>query len=228
MDLRAHYDLLDLEAREAVGRVGFGFDAQIDDPDDDRRGLTLLLRPNENMARSFDRFTTAIEEVLPGHYSYNRSDFHVTVMPIVSCYSGFSLDRLTVEAYLQLIKGATGAVGVIPIRFIGVFMSQSCLMIRGYPQNDELEKLRNNLRETFGTSNLEQSLDKRYKLVTAHSTVVRFKQSVKPPPAFWEVMRYFEAFDFGVQVFEELEFVFNDWYQRADLVQLLAAYRLRE
>lgn len=226
MDLRAHYDMLDLEAREAVDRAGFGFDAYIDEAQDSRRGLTALFRPDDRMADSFGRFTTAIQKVLPGHYFCNQADLHVTVMPIVSCYPGFSLDGLPLDAYRTLIEQATVGVGRIPVQFTGVFMSQTCLMIRGYSQNDELEKLRNNLREAFADSNLEQSLDRRYKLVTAHSTVVRFKQAVKPPPAFWEVIRYFEAFDFGIQVFEELEFVFNDWYQRTELVKLLGTYKL--
>ncbi|MCC5936038.1 MAG: hypothetical protein JJU34_02035 [Lunatimonas sp.] len=228
MDLRAHYDMLNLEARRAVELAGFDFDTQINDPHDDRRGLTLLFRPDEALANSFGGFTSAIQDVLPGHYYYSRSDFHVTVMPIVSCYSGFSCDGLDLDAYRSLIQDAIAGVGSIPIQFTGVFMSPSCLMIRGYPQNNELEKLRNNLRVAFGGSNLERSLDKRYKLVTAHCTVVRFQQEVVAPAAFWEVMQHFSAFDFGMQVFEDLEFVFNDWYQRVELVKRLANFKLGE
>ncbi|EON74977.1 hypothetical protein ADIS_4466 [Lunatimonas lonarensis] len=226
MDLEAHYGFLDIQARNQVLEEGFGFDRLIDDPGDSRRGLTLLLRPGQELAESFGRFTDAVKQVVPGHHLYGPLDFHVTVIPIISCYSGFSLEGVSIGEYLPLIDASIQGIGRISIRFRGVFMSPSCLMIKGYPEDGELEKLRESLRRSFAGSSLEQSLDKRYKLVTAHSTVVRFKHAVENQEAVLEVLDRFSGYEFGVQAFHEVEFVFNDWYQRAGLVKLLASFPL--
>lgn len=99
-------------------------------------------------------------------------------------------------------------------------------MVKGYPLDDTLEEIRNRLRLAFKDSLLEQSLDKRYPLQTAHATVIRFKQPVLHQAAVLEQLDQFRGVYFGQFEVKELELVFNDWYQREEKVQRLFSFGL--
>ncbi|WP_162343581.1 2'-5' RNA ligase family protein [Cyclobacterium salsum] len=227
MDLQGHYHRLHAEAMANVATEGFSFDPEITNPSDSRRGLTLLLRPGEELLAAFSAFIEAVYRVAPGQYYYPDSDIHVTLMPVISCYPGFRLQDLELPLYIELIQQAMEGIKPIPLRFAGVFASPSCLMIKGFPQDGELENGRNNLRAIFASSTLEQSLDKRYRLVSAHCTVIRFQKPVQQPEMVVDLLDTFQDRFFGAQRFDQVELVFNDWYQRKQKVQILETFPLR-
>ncbi|MFO7823098.1 MAG: hypothetical protein R6V72_04110 [Cyclobacterium sp.] len=226
--LQAHYRQLHESSLKKIAKEGFSYDAALQDSGDSRRGLTLLLRPNESLKAAFGKFLEAVKAVEPDQYFYPTSDMHVTIMPIISCYSGFNMDDLELSRYFSLIRHALLPVRKMTVRFEGVLASTSCLMIRGFPLNEELEHCRQNLRAAFVPTDLEQSLDKRYKLVTAHSTVVRFQREVKQPEKVVALLEQFEGYFFGEQIFDQVAFVYNDWYQRNEIVKTLQYYPLND
>ncbi|SHN25406.1 hypothetical protein SAMN04488057_11420 [Cyclobacterium lianum] len=225
--LQAHYSQLHEEALRQIAREGFSYDSALKDSMDSRRGLTLLLRPDEEVTTNIGRFIAAVKTIDPDQYYYPPTDIHVTVMPIISCYPGFSTESLDLPRYISLIRRALDPVRKIPIRFQGVMASPSCLLICGFPINGELEHCRNNLRAAFSSSRLEQSLDKRYTLITAHSTVVRFQQEVNRPERILALLDKYKDHFFGEQVFDQVEFVYNDWYQRNKMVKTLQFFPLK-
>ncbi|MEX2514285.1 MAG: hypothetical protein WD398_15380 [Cyclobacteriaceae bacterium] len=228
MDLEAHYQKLHQNALEEIRMNGFSYDSGLEDESDSRRGLTLLLQPKDAIISNFNRFILDLTAVEPGQYAYPSSDIHITIMPIISCYEGFTLDTVGRNPYIHLIDKALKGMKKIKVRFQGVFASTSCLMIKGYPINGELETCRKKLREIFSQSKVPQSLDKRYRLVTAHSTVFRFKQPVKHPDNILSLLGQYENHYFGDQEFDQAKFVFNDWYQRKEKVIPLKTFDLHE
>lgn len=227
MDLQGHYQRLHTEAMAKVAKEGFSFDTEILNPYDSRRGLTLLLRPGEDLQNAFSDFIGSIYRVAPGQYYYPPSDIHVTLMPVISCYPGFRLPEQSMASYTELIQQALTGIKPISLYFEGVFASTSCLMIKGFPNNGELERCRNNLRASFANATLEQSLDKRYRLVSAHCTVVRFQKPVQHPEKVLDLLEKFQNIFFGTQYFDQVELVFNDWYQQRQKVQLLETFSLK-
>lgn len=226
--LQAHYRQLHEDSIKRIAQEGFSYDAALQDPNDNRRGLTLLLRPDEGLKAAFDRFMAAVKAMDPDQYFYPPADIHVTIMPIISCYPGLNKESLDLSSYISLIRKSLLPVRKMKIRFEGVMASPSCLMIRGFPVNGELEHCRENLRSVFASTHLEQSLDKRYKLITAHSTVIRFQQEVKQPDKIVDILGQYEDYFFGEQVFDQVAFVYNDWYQRHEIVQTLQNFPLKD
>ncbi len=228
MDLKAHYSRLHREALERVRQEGFSYDPLLLDSTDTRKGLTLLLRPEEHLKAAFSGFVDAVRQVAPGHHGYPPSDTHLTLMPLVTCYPEFRLEAIDIPAYRQLIAEALRDIPPIPVAFSGVFASASCLMVQGFPGNAYLEQSRENLRRLFKNSNLEQSLDKRYRLVTAHCTLVRFQKPLldTEAAAVLAILERFQDYFFGCQHFEQVEFVCNDWYQRQKNVTLVESFVL--
>lgn len=222
------YDQLWTNTLAVISSKGFEYDPLIDSPLDNRFGITLLIRPSKDVNDAVQDFLASVKSIEPEHYFYPNPDIHVTVMPIISCYEGFQLRQINPQDYNDLLKGCLEGLPPFSIEFRGVTASPSCIMIKGFPLDDTLEEIRNRLRIAFKDSPLEQSLDKRYPLQTAHATVIRFKQPVQNQPAVLEQLDQCRDFYFGRFEVKELELVFNDWYQREDKVRKLFGFRVGE
>lgn len=214
MNLTEHYNQLYKSASESILNGNYSLDSKISDISDSRFGITLLLRPSEKIKANIQSFLKELKAIEPHQYYYPDSDIHITVMSIISCYEGFSLEKITIENYIEIIRKSIIDLDEIKIEFRGITASNSAIMIQGFPSNGSLNNLRNRLRENFKNTALEQSIDSRYTISTAHSTVMRFKEKLQNPEQLMAVTEKFRDYNFGEFKADKLELVFNDWYQR--------------
>ncbi|NRB52599.1 MAG: mutarotase [Saprospiraceae bacterium] len=226
MDLKAHYDKLWQESLSTIQMDNFQVDKHLHDPTDDRFGITLLARPNVAVRQSVQKLLVDLHSIDPQQYYYPESDLHITVLSIISCQSGFSLKQIEVAAYIRLIAQSLTDIPPFTIDFHGITASPSSVILQGFYTTGTLDLIRDRLRQTFKSSDLTQSINKRYKLQTAHSTVVRFAHSVEKRDELLAILEEYRSFSFGSTQVEELEFVFNDWYQRAKKTNVLARFPL--
>lgn len=227
MNLQEHYNELYKKSSEAILAGNYKLDSQINDKSDSRFGITLLIRPSETIKANIQLFLDKLKAIDPLQYYYPDSDIHITVMSIISCYEGFSLDKITIADYIEIIQKSLIDVNEIKIKFQGVTASPSALMIQGFPTDESLNNLRDKLRENFKNSSLQQSIDSRYTIATAHSTVLRFQEKLQNPKQLIEVTEKFRDFDFGEFKVENIELVYNDWYQRKENTVDLYPFYLR-
>ncbi len=111
------------------------------------------------------------------------------------------------------------------IQFKGLTASPSCILIQGFLTNT-LNEIRDELRKTFKNSDLQQSIDKRYNIQTAHATVIRFKSELTDQTALINLIEKYREFDFGTFEIKQIELVYNDWYQREKFVKKLHTFSL--
>lgn len=204
----------------------FEYDALIDSPNDSRRGVTLLARPPENIKAAIKVLLNDLQDTEPWQYYYPTTDIHLTGLSIISCYAGFTLNHIDTNAYVDLVQEVLQMHQPFKVSFRGLTASPSCLIVQGFPLDNELKNIRNGLREKFQTSNLQHSIDKRYCIQTAHSTIVRFRKPLLNPARFLQKVKNYRNVDFGTFEVNELELVFNDWYQRASTTVMLERFRL--
>lgn len=214
MDLTQHYNQLYKTSSEAILEGNYKLDTQISDVSDSRFGVTLLIRPNETIKNKIHSFLDQLKAIEPEQYYYPDSDIHITVMSIISCYEGFTLDKIKIQDYIDIIQQSLVHLDKIKIEFRGITASPSAIMIQGFPTDESLNDFREKLRENFKKSTLQQSIDSRYSISTAHSTVLRFKEKLQKPEKLMHIIEQFRDFDFGEFTVENLELVYNDWYQR--------------
>lgn len=226
MILQDHYEQLWKTSAEAFSRGHFELDPDIDNPTDTRHGLTLLIRPSDTVKAAWLDLRSRLEAIEPDQYYYPVSDLHVTVMAVISCYPGFSLNSIDLPAYTTLIKQALHNSSTFNINFAGITASPSCILLQGFPSSGALDALRNNIRNVFRSGNLSHSIDKRYALQTAHATVVRFRQPLKNPTRFLDALHEYRQYTFGQSPVQQVDLVFNDWYQRSNKVTLLDSFKL--
>ncbi|RDV13670.1 mutarotase [Pontibacter diazotrophicus] len=226
-DLEKHYNQLWKDTLRELTAGAFELDPLIASENDSRFGVTLLFRPGQEVRKRIEQFLLELQQIEPEQYYYPEPDIHVTVMSVISCHAGFSLDTIRVEEYIQLVQKTIQNFRSFQLHFRGITASPSCLLIQGFPVADQLNHLRNKLRKNFRSATLQQTIDTRYVLQTAHSTVVRFKAPLQNASVFLDKVQEYREYDFGSTEVRELELVYNDWYQRTALVRLLGRFRLR-
>jgi len=228
MNLTKHYNELYKTSIRKIENGNYQKDLLIDSPDDKRFGITLLIKPPEKIKKKVQIFLEEIKQIDPYQYYYPNSDIHITIISIISCYKGFQLDQISIPDYTDLIKRSLNKIDKFEMKFKGITASDSGIMVQGFPENEILNNLRNNLRTNFKNSDLEQSLDKRYLIQTAHSTIIRFRKKIQNKNEFLEIIEKYKNYDFGSFEVKKLELVFNDWYQRERNSKILEKFELQQ
>jgi 2'-5' RNA ligase len=195
---------------------------------DNRYGLTLLSRPSEKVIQNISEALEQIKAIEPNQYYYPGTDLHVTMLSIISCYPNFSLDNINPKEYCKVIDSAVASVTPFRITFRGITASPSCILIQGFPEDNQLKILRDTLRDRFEQSDLQHSIDKRYQLQTADMTAIRLKEPIAEAGPFIKVLSNLRDQYFGSCVIKQLELVGNDWYQQEDKVQSIRQFNLSD
>jgi len=224
MNLEAHYSKLYNESINKISSGNYEIDTLIDSDFDKRFGITLILRSSSKVKNNIQKFISQLKKIEPHQYYYPSSDLHITIMSIISCYDGFDISKINLSKYIELVKKCLIKNKQTSIQFKGLTASNSCIMLQGFMNNSTINDMRDLLRLEFKNSPLEQSLDKRYAIQTAHSTIVRFRKELKNPKEFLKTIDQFKNYDFGTFEVKEVELVFNDWYQRKEKTKLLETF----
>lgn len=199
----------------------------LDHSHDTRRGITALAYLNQGDHTTIDKiadFKNAVQSLEPNQYYHPRDELHLTVLPIISCIPKFSLAEIDITSYIDVFRLALRNTGKIEIKYQGVTASPNCIVVQGFPVSDALEQLRNTLRTRFIEADLRVTFDTRYKQVTAHSSIIRFKTPITHSQQLLALCQQYRNYDFGSIVVEDFELVFNNWYQNLDVTQSLAKY----
>ncbi|OAD41554.1 2'-5' RNA ligase family protein [Polaribacter atrinae] len=219
MNLESHYKKLYNESINKISSDNYEIDDLIDSNKDNRFGITLLIRPSIEIKEKIQKFIKEIKKIEPNQYFYPNSDIHITVMSIISCYDGFDIKKIDLAKYIELTEKCLFEKKDMNITFRGITASTSGIMVQGFMDNNELNEIRDRLRKEFKNSNLEQSLDKRYSIQTAHSTIVRFRKELSQKGKLLEFLDENINYEFGTFKVNEFELVYNDWYQREKYVK---------
>lgn len=227
MNLKEHYNRLYINAVEDIKNNQYVIDGQIDSSSDNRFGITVVIRPSLDVKNKIQDFLDELKKNNPNQYYYPNSDIHITVLSIISCYNGFDLKTVSIPEYSRVIQKSIEDIKEIEIHFEGITASNSAIMVQGFTSSDSLNQLRNNLRKNFKNSGLQQSMDARYTIQTAHLTVMRFREKIIDKEALLKTLEEYRTLDFGKFKVEKLELMYNDWYQRNHLTQRLHSFELK-
>jgi 2'-5' RNA ligase len=193
---------------------------------DPRRGVTLLLRPDQAVQRSIDYFLGKLSDVAPGQNFYRPEEFHVTVLAIIPGSERWQDKLCHLDACRLAVSKVLKEQREFTIAFQGVTATAEAVMVQGFPTDDTLQQIRNRLRKELRNSPLSHELDRRYRIHAAHLTVMRFCR----PDTDWQRLKDLlaanRATPFGESRVQSLQLVLTDWYSSADRVKVLEEYRL--
>lgn len=227
MNLKEHYNTLYKTSVRKISSDNYEIDPLIRADNDARFGISLLIKPPLEIKNEIQKFLHELQTIEPNQYYYPNTDIHITVLSIISCYEGFRLSNIKVSDYVSVIGNCLRNTQNMRLGFKGVTASPSCIMIQGFNEDGRLNVIRDNLRRNFKDSKLEQSMDQRYMIQTAHATVFRFTAKLKQKEEFLDLIEKYRAHDFGTFEVNSLELSYNDWYHREELVIKLDDFKLK-
>jgi len=219
-DIDARYDAIwdDGWPRVAAGDVEL--DTRLPHGPDTRRGITLIARPGPALTASFDALLHRLDALAPGQYRQPRADLHVTILSLSSASDDHRvLTRL--PEFHAAARAALAGTGPLAIDFRGVCVSRGAVLAQGYPVGGALEALRARLRTQLRARGLDAMLDSRYRIVTAHATLLRFVRPLDDPAAFAAALAALRRAPLGVLHADALELVVNDWYMSSATLRLV-------
>ena len=202
-------------------------DPLINQPSDKRRGITVVSYFDHCVEAKISNFLNELKLIEPDQYYYPKKELHLTILSIISCIAGFKLSNIDIKEYSSIFKEAINDIGVFNVKYKGITVSPSCILIQGFPDNKQLSHLRHSLREGFKKAKLESTIDSRYEISTAHTTAVRCVTPFRNSNNFMTILSQYRDYDFGILEINSLELVFNNWYQNLAITKNLSSLKLK-
>ncbi len=194
---------------------------------DRRRGVTLVAWPDAAAQRKVEKFLREAAAICPRQYFYQPAELHLTVLAVIPNSASWREQIRRLSVYRTILSDVLKNRRSFTVHFRGVTASPDAVMIQGFPVDDALTQLRDELRAAFRRHGLGDNLDRRYKIGTAHLTAMRFAE----PEADWkrllDFLRTHRETDFGETRFQSLQLIWGDWYASAKVVRLLQEYPLK-
>lgn len=221
------YDTMWTRGIQQLAHRQYATDPYIKAPSDNRRGLSLILRPSAAVTERIAHFLQTCHQLEPGQYYYNPEEFHITFLSLISCHESFNPQKIPLGAYVATLDELLKKKPAFSINHQGITVSESCVMVQGFCP-EHLNNLRNEVREAVAMHQLPETMDKRYLLRTAHSTVIRYATKIKNPEAWLELLEKYRNEPFGFSEITHLDLVLNDWYMKRDKLQVIKSFPLQK
>jgi 2'-5' RNA ligase len=193
---------------------------------DPRRGATLVARPDTGVRDRVETFLREAAAICPGQHFYQPAELHVTVLAVIPGSESWRKEIRRLPACRTALNEVLKNCRAFSVKFRGVTVSPEAVLIQGFPQDDVLARLRDELRSALQNRGAGENLDRRYKITAAHLTVMRFAN----PKADWKRLLDFlsahRETDFGETRFQSLQLIWNDWCASAKTVRVLREYQL--
>jgi 2'-5' RNA ligase len=225
--LSAHYDAMWRKAFPAISAGKVSCDPKLSNKSaDTRRGLTLVARLSADTNRRLAEAIDQLSEIEPAQYCHPQVDLHLTVLSLYTVSDDFGpcLERL--EHYRDAVGEALESARPFVVDTAGITLSNAAVLAQGFPQDGALDDIRERLRTTLARDGLGDSLDQRYRLVTAHTTLMRFSRPLENAALFSERLLELRGRNFGTSAVSSLDLVFNDWYMSSGKLSMINSYQL--
>ena len=193
---------------------------------DGRLGLSVIARPDADTLERLADIQHALARIEPDQHHYRPDEIHITVLSLFTATENCAPYFARAHLYQEAVRAALDDAGAFSIRLCGITASPSSVMVQGYPEDDELERLRGRLRAELTARGLGSGLDERYRVISAHCTVMRMATKPRDLERLVGFLSSHRKEEYGRWTVRSVQFVKNDWYMSHDRVELLAEYPL--
>lgn len=219
--LQPHYDAIRDRNAAAIRAGDLDLDHRLVRGADPRRGLTVIARPDAALAARFAQLLDTLDAVAPGQYRHPVADMHMTILSLFTVCEDYRAQLQRLDDYRAAARSALDGMPAFDIDFCGVAASRGAVLAKGYPRDGTLELLRERLRGELRACGLDASLDQRYRLVTAHVTLLRFVRPLAQPGRFADALEALRETPLGTMRVEQVTLVQNDWTMRSSSLVLV-------
>lgn len=223
------YDQLWRERKTILSSGGMQLDPRLrQKAGDPRRGATLVARPDKEVRDSVNAFLHGAAAICPGQYSYQPSELHLTVLAVIPGSASWRREIHRLPACREVLDEVLQNRRAFSVKFRGVTVSPEAVLIQGFPEDNFLTRLRDDLRNALRDRRVGGNLDRRYKIATAHLTVMRFSHPQTDWKGLLDFLETHRDADFGETRIRSLQLIWSDWCASAGVVRTLREYALKD
>lgn len=220
------YGRLAEEGRQAMRDGSVQVSPFLGEPErDGRLGLTLIVRPSEAVAREVERVIASLRAVDPRQFYYDRSRLHFTILSVVDAQDPSQVSLEKARACVGPIEEVLRGCAPFEVEFAGICATRGGLIAKGIPLTGALEALRDSLRARLTEAGLGARLDARYRLLGAHITIGRFRETTGLAPLA-RVLDELHGEALGSMRVEIAELVVNDFYMSAGKAHVVSQFHV--
>lgn len=196
---------------------GEHIDYWIDNSEDHRMGLALLIRPSQEIQDNILNIENKIKEIEPNQYFYQKEQYHITLLDFITARQNYVYSKEDVNIYNEITENALEKAKKFKIYFKGLVISDGAIMVKGYYE-DELNKIRESLRQGIEDNGLKN--DERYTTISSHITIARFREKIQNREKLIEFVNDYKDYYFGELEVSKIEFLYHNWYDsKKELMQ---------
>ena len=222
------YDTLWQQAESELACGNIQLDPHLQNRQQDRRrGWSLIVRPNHDAKAAIHAAIQAIQTCEPEQHYYHPDELHVTVLSLFSPTEAFAEHQHKYSRYHAALQSAFEQIQCFQIDFRGLTATRDGVMMQGFAERDALNRLRDHLRALLTAHDLGETLDTRYRIQTAHSTIARFQAPLRNPPGLLARLRHLRASVCARTLCATVQWVKNDWFLSRDTVEMIKEFHLQ-
>ncbi len=221
------YDRLWCKSTAALESDGLQIDVNLQRKSGDpRRGATLAARPGTEVRNRVETFLRAAAAICPRQHFYLPAELHLTVLAVLPGSESWREEIHRLPACRRVLDEVMKNRRAFSVKFRGVTLSPEAVLVQGFPQDDILARLRDDLRSALRARGLGENLDRRYKIATAHLTVMRFSHAQADWKRLFDFLQAQRDTEFGETRVRSLQLIWSDWCASAGVVRTLREYKL--
>ena len=114
-------------------------DNWINNANDKRMGISLLIRPSEQIKLKIKDLLDKMKKIEPSQYYYPIKDIHVTLFDFITARQNFNYTDKQVEVFQKIVESVLEDIEKFEINFDGIVASDGAIMVKGYYQK-QMEK----------------------------------------------------------------------------------------
>ena len=204
-----HYNNIFIKNKEKLIQGGVKDDFLSNVQNDERMSMVLLIRISPDISKNIEKCINKLKEIESDSiYYYPSSDFHITVIDILKGELGRKVPE-NLNEYKNCINECVKQIKPFEIEFKGLTASDNAILVKGFYDN-ELQIFRELLRDNLKKYNLK--LEERYKTISSHITIARFKDKLITPEQFISFIENEKDDYFGKMKIDYIELSFHNWY----------------
>lgn len=222
MDLNNLYEDIMKRGQESILQGNEYVDLTINDCQDTRMGITLVIRPTQYIQDKVCDVITKLKKIEPEQYYYPREDFHLTLFDIITARQSFHYSEEQKLNCMALADAVLKNFSPFQIEFKGLTMSESCVMVKGFC-DEKIQEIRTQFRTQIEGYGLK--LDERYPTKSSHITISRFRKSITNGEKFVKTVQSLSQTEFGVMEVKNVELIYHNWFD--SIKELIQNYSLK-
>jgi len=220
------YEAIRREGQRAIRTGNAASDLRLDDKGADlRRGMTLVLRPDAEAARRIDGVLAELRDLEPEQYFYAPAEYHITFLSLFPATPDYHRP-LQLDAYWSAIAKILSPIGPFILALRGLAATAEAVLVQGLAEENALNRARDQFRERFPAERLSHQIDARYRIETAHLTIMRFRRPFRDAVRFADRLEGLRDVPLGTLRIKAVEWVENDWYLSSEKTDLLHRFPL--